>query len=338
MAVYPLHLGLTRRLGGRPRMSAFLLTLLMLLLVVGPALGFGTVAVQELRVLAQEFDDSKIDVPAPPEGIETWPLIGEPLKEFWDLAYVNLEAALGRLGPEIKAVGAWLMEAAAGAGLGLAEFAAAVIAAGFMLLHDRGGRSVAHGLARRLVGDARGDSLADLAGATVRSVARGVLGVAIIQAFLMGIGLFALGVPFSGLWTVLGVILGVVQIGVGPILVPIVIWAWFEYDPVAAGIFTAWSIFVMLSDNILRPMLLGRGVSVPMPVVFLGSLGGMLRSGIIGLFLGAVILSLGYSLLVEWIERAAPPEGGEGEGEGDAPALADGNPDGGLAPAPAGAD
>jgi predicted PurR-regulated permease PerM len=301
VALHPLHLWLTRVLGGRPRTSALIITLLQLVLVVGPMLAFGAVVVENLRSLANKMVDGSLGVPPPPADVQDWPLIGPSLYDLWELADTNLDLALERLGPELKAVGRWVLQAAAGAGLGIVQFIAAVIAAGFMMLHGAGGRRAAHGLARGLAGAERGDHLADLAGATVRSVARGVLGVAVIQAVMAGVGMLVMGVPFAGIWTLVALILAVVQIGVGPVLIPAVIWAYSTQSAFAASLFLVWAVVCMVSDNILKPMLLGRGVAVPMPVVFLGAIGGMLRSGIIGLFVGAVILSLGYTVLVDWI-------------------------------------
>jgi predicted PurR-regulated permease PerM len=169
---------------------------------------------------------------------------------------------------------------------------------------------VAQGIARRLAGE-RGPQLADLAEATVRGVARGLLGVAVVQSLLAGVGMVLAGVPAAGLWTLLCLFLCVVQIGAGLVLVPAVIYVFVTGSTTTAVLFLVWSVFVMLIDNVLKPMLMGRGLQVPMVVVFLGAIGGMLAWGIVGLFVGSVILVLGYKLFVGWLapERVglAPP-------------------------------
>jgi len=299
VAIHPMHVSLARWLGHRPRLAAVLLTLLQLLLVVGPVVLFASVIVGNLHDLSTTLSDGQITVPPPRDSVKGWPLIGEPLFDAWASASQDLGKALAEFGPELRTIGEGLLQFAAGAGLGVAEFAAAVLAAGFMLLHAAGGRSFTIGLGRRLAGE-RGPELTDLAVLTVRSVARGVLGVALIQSLAAGLGMLVLGVPLAGLWTLIGLILAVVQIGVGPVLLPVIFWAFSTQSSTAASLFLAWSIVVMLMDNVLRPLLLGRGVAVPMPVVFIGAVGGLLRSGIIGLFLGAVILSVGYKLLMDW--------------------------------------
>ncbi|MCB1766576.1 MAG: AI-2E family transporter, partial [Candidatus Competibacteraceae bacterium] len=135
----------------------------------------------------------------------------------------------------------------------------------------------------------------------VRSVTRGILGVALIQALLAGLGFMVMGVPGAGLWALLCLLLSVVQIGVIFVNLPIVLYVFSTADPIPAVLFLIWSIFVTLIDNILKPIVLGQGVDVPMAVIFVGAIGGFLSSGIIGLFVGAVVLVLGYKLFLAWL-------------------------------------
>jgi len=160
-----------------------------------------------------------------------------------------------------------------------------------------------HSLAHRLAGD-RGDDLVHIAGSTVRSVFRGVLGVAFVQAMLAGIGLLVAGIPGAGLWAFLCLILCVVQIGTLPVLLPAAIYMWATADTLPAILFTAWAVFVGISDNLLKPLLLGRGAESPMLIVLIGSIGGFIAIGVVGLFVGAVILTLGHRLFMAWIARA----------------------------------
>ena len=177
--------------------------------------------------------------------------------------------------------------------------------AGVLLVYSAQGHQLAYGISRRLVGE-RGDDFADLAGATIRSVARGVLGVAVIQALLAGLGFIAAGVPGAGIWAMLCLVSAVVQVGVGPIVIPVIIYVFATGDTITAVIFLVWNSMIMVLDNFLKPLLLGRGVDVPMIVIFLGAIGGMLLSGIVGLFIGAIILALGYKIFQAWL--VTPPD------------------------------
>ncbi|HEY5140866.1 MAG TPA: AI-2E family transporter, partial [Methylococcales bacterium] len=147
----------------------------------------------------------------------------------------------------------------------------------------------------------KGADFADLAEATIRSVANGILGVALIQSLLAGLGFMVAGVPAAGLWALLCLILSIAQIGTAPILIPVIIYLFYTADTFTAIAFLIWCIPLSLMDNVLKPILLGRGVKTPMAVIFIGAIGGLLSSGVIGLFIGAVILSLGYNLFLLWL-------------------------------------
>ena len=223
----------------------------------------------------------------------------------WNFVLTNFSEALLLVKPQIKVLGLWMVNLAASAGIGLLIFVAASVIAGILLAHSAQGHQLAYDISRRLVGE-RGDNFADLAGATIRSVARGVLGVAVIQALLAGLGFMAAGVPGAGIWALLSLISAVVQVGVGPIVIPVIIYVFATGDTVTAVIFLIWNVFIMVLDNLLKPLLMGRGVDVPMVVIFLGAIGGLLLSGIVGLFIGAILLALGYKLFQAWL--VTPPD------------------------------
>ncbi len=165
----------------------------------------------------------------------------------------------------------------------------------------------AHAIARRLAGN-RGARFTQLAEAVVRSVSRGILGVAMIQAVLAGLGMLVAGVPAAGLWALVVLVLATIQIGAFPVMLPAVIYVFYHASMPVAVVFLVWALFVGSIDNILKPILLGRGVSVPMIVIFIGAIGGFLGAGIIGLFVGSVILVLGYELLHAWLDDISPEE------------------------------
>ncbi len=293
-------------LGGRRTLAATLFTVLTLVVLITPTVMLSDTLFGGARNVAKALTEGSLDIPPPPERVAVWPPIGEPLAEFWELASTNLEEALSEIGPQLKATAKWLLAVVAGVGVGLLQFVAAIVIAGVLLAHGEGGKRAGQAIAARLA-DERGAAFLELARATVRSVARGILGVALIQSLLAGLGFLVMGVPAAGLWALL---LAVVQIGVFPIVIPVLIYVFTTADTLPPVLFLVWSIFVGTLDNVLKPILLGRGVNVPMAVIFVGAIGGFLVSGIIGLFVGSVILVLGYQVFLVWLygTTTAAPE------------------------------
>jgi len=307
-AVHPAHCRLRRAIGERGRLASVLLTLLLLLLLILPVLMLGDTLVEGAHSLAAHLRAEAFTIPAPPEGVRDWPFVGERLYDYWADASENLGSTLDALRPQLVAFGGWLLATAAGAGFAFLQSVLSILIAGVLLANDAGGSRVARSIAARLAGE-RGAEFADLAGATVQSVAQGIVGVALIQAFLAGLGFLAAGVPGAGLWALIGLLLCMVQIGLLPVALPAVIYVFWTAEPLVAVLFTIWTVLVSLLDNVLKPLILGRGVRVPTLVIFLGSIGGFLSAGIIGLFVGPVVLVLGYTLFRAWLEEAPTAPG-----------------------------
>jgi len=307
VATYPGYRRLLAPLGERRGLAATVVALLMLFLLIGPTIMLADTLVAGAQQLAKELGDGTLRIPPPPESVAAWPVIGTPVHKFWELASVNLASALDEIGPQLKALGGWLLSAAGGVGFGILQFVFAIIIAGILLANAEGGDKAADSIANRLIGE-QGWNYADLARTTVRGVARGILGVALIQSILAGLGFLAIGLPAAGLLALLCLVLAVVQVGVGPIVIPAVIYVFATADTVPAVLFLVWSLFVTLLDNFLKPILLGRGAKVPMAVIFIGAIGGFLAHGIVGLFVGAVVLSLGYTLFRAWLDEGAGSE------------------------------
>ena len=195
VAVYPLAQKLAVWIGGRYKTAAAILTVLMLLLLVTPAIELAAIVVDNVNALSARVETgSGLRIPMPPESVTTWPLVGETVADFWTLAATNLTEALKVIEPQLKAIGTWLITSLAGVGLGVLQFVAAIIIAGVFMANASGSGEFARALGRRLAGD-RGDELTRLAEATVRGVARGVIGVAFIQSTLAGIGLVVADIP-----------------------------------------------------------------------------------------------------------------------------------------------
>ena len=302
VAVFHGYEWLQTGLGGRRITAAVLITLLMLVVLVVPSVLLGESLVSGARKVVDSFQGGELHIPPPPDSVARWPLIGEPIAKAWTLASEDLKAALRQASPLFKGFGSWIMGAVGGAGLALLQFVLAIFISGAFLANSDAAGRVTRAIAKRLVGE-RGLEFASVAEQTVRSVASGILGVALIQALLAGLGFLIAGVPAAGLLTLVCLIFGVIQLGVVIVLIPVVIYLFSTADTVTAVGFLIWAILVAPVDNILKPILLGRGVDVPMLVIFVGAIGGFLSAGIIGLFIGAVVLALGYKLFVAWLAQ-----------------------------------
>lgn len=305
VALYPVFEWMARGLGGRRRLAAALLTILSLLIVIGPAAWLGLGLIESLRTISERLDLSTLSVPPPPHRIREWPLIGEPIYQFWELASSNIREALAKIAPQLKPVGSTLLHIAANAGTGVLQFIIAIVVAGFLFAPGPALVDSMKMLSHRLASH-RGEAFVELAGATIRSVSRGVVGISVLQALLAGLGLVVAGVPAASLITSAVLILGIIQIGPSIVIIPVIIWVWTAMDTTTALLFTAYMIPVNLMDNVLRPIVMGRGLTTPTLVILIGVIGGTIAHGISGLFLGPIVLAVIWELAAAWIgERKA---------------------------------
>jgi predicted PurR-regulated permease PerM len=305
IACAPMYRWMQQRLGGRSKLAATIFTLLALALLITPTVMLVDTVAETTQTLSADLQRGSLTVPPPPASVREWPVIGEQLSAFWNGASENLGATLTSIAPHLKEAAGWLLSTAAGAGIGVLQFVVSIIIAGVLLANTEGVGGFLKALATRLMGD-RGEGYAIMASQTVRSVAQGVLGVAVIQSLLAGVGLLAAGVPGAGLWALLILLLAIVQLPPLLVLAPILLYVFSPASPTVAVIFMVWSILVSMSDAFLKPLLLGRGVEVPMLIILIGAIGGMMHSGIIGLFVGAVVLALGYELFRAWLKEDKP--------------------------------
>ena len=308
VSLHPAHELLARRLGGRKGLAAWLLALVGLLLVLGP-LGFLLKSlVENAAQLATRFGGD-IALPPPPPQLASVPLVGEWLSNLWHMATLNLGAAISQIAPQLKIAAGYTLRVAAGTGLSLLQFVGAIVIAALLLTNSGRGGEAAGLVATRLIGP-RGPELLELAEATIRSVTKGLLGTALIQALLAGVGLVVAGVPLASLLTLIVFVLCVVQLGPALVMLPAVVWVFYHADLPVTLAFLAWALFVMLIDNFVRPWLMSRDGRVPLLIILVGVLGGLLAHGLIGLFLGPVVFALGYEFLRAWVKsggRRAPP-------------------------------
>jgi len=311
VALYPAFLKLRDSLGGRNKLAVLIFVLLGLSIIILPAWLLGGSLIESAQQFGKSLEAGEFQLPPPGDGVKEWPLVGEKLYASWSAAASNLEGWLETNHDQVQSVVSGLLHRAAGIGLAIVQFVAATLIAAAMLANDAVTRAMIHRLARRLAHD-RADEFLNLTTATIRSVAMGVLGVAFIQAVAGGIGMAVAGVPGAGLWSLFILILAIAQLPPLLVLAPAIFYVFSAGDSTTVAIiFTIWSFLVSFSDALLKPLLLGRGVEAPMLVILLGAIGGMLYAGIIGLFLGAVILALGYKLFrawLEWAEQEQPEE------------------------------
>lgn len=300
VALYPVFDRLGHWLGHR-RLAAVLITLLCLLIVIAPVtwLGFGMIG--GMKWVAKELDAGLPSLTAPNESVKDWPIAGKKIFELWSRAVTDMKAQLVELAPVFKPVGRKLLEISTNAMLGLVKFLVAIIVAGFLFcpgpqLVDR----LAQFIDRIL--RPRGLEMVRLAGATIRNVSRGVIGIALLQSLLAGAGFVAAGIPGAGILAFGSLLLGIVQIGPTPIFLPVIIWSWTTMATQNALLFTAYMIPVGLLDNLLRPLLMARELATPMPVIIIGVIGGSMAYGIIGLFFGPIVLSVAWEITAAWLK------------------------------------
>ncbi len=300
VAVYPLFAMLRRRLGLRRWMAATLLSMFLLVLLVAPVVMLAGSAIDTLEGYARDLMRGGHILPSPPETIQSWPVIGPRLHEFWSNAANDLRVVLKSHVGQLASVGRWVGGIAAGLALEILQFATAIIIAGAMLAYSERLTATARDLAGR-VADAKGRHFLEIAGSTIRNVSQGVIGIAVLQSALLGIGMLVVGVPFAGAITFVALVLAIVQVGPGIVMLPVLIWAWMSLPLGIAAIYTAYTVPLLLVDNVLRPIVMARGLQTPMVVILAGVICGTLAGGLIGLFVGPVVLAVFYDLVVAWI-------------------------------------
>ncbi len=304
IGVYPGYCMLTKALKGRTKWAATICTILLLAVMIVPAVLLAGTLVDGTRTLVHQVQAGQFNIPPPPPSLDTVPLVGRKLEGLWTLASTNLSELVKRLSPEIEKRIPAVLSATAGAGGVLLQFLISILLAGYLLATSEANGRFADRLFVRIFGE-QGMEFKELVSATVRSVTNGILGVAVIQTFFATLGFWFGGLPGAGLWAILFLIAAVLQVGM-LVLIPALLYAFAAFSTTHAVIFLVWCIIVGLMDNVLKPMLLGRGSKVPMAVIFLGVLGGFITMNLIGLFVGAIILSVGYKLFLAWLNYGSP--------------------------------
>lgn len=301
IAIFPVYSFLSKIFRGKKILAVLVLISLMLSVIMVPS-GLVVYSLYEgVNHFRELFNAGESLIPPPGGTTENWPKIAQPIIDVWQAASDNMQDVVVKYSDQIQEYGAIILIAFASVSKGIVSFIISIIIAGVLLVYSDSSADVSQKIFRKLVG-ANSDHFAEISVVTIRNVVKGILGVAFIQATMASLGFFIAGVPFAGLWTILCLILAIVQIGVGPIVIPVIIYMFSVSDTTTAVILAIWLGITLLIDNILKPILLGRNAPAPMLVIFLGSIGGFLYNGFIGLFLGAIILTIGYKLFMTWLE------------------------------------
>jgi predicted PurR-regulated permease PerM len=316
VAVFPLFNLVRRRLHVRDGLAAALFSVLLLVLLLTPVVILAGSAIDSLDAYARMLLRGEHVVPPPPESVRDWPMVGKRVYEFWLNGSNDIRALVTTHVGQLASAGRWIGRIAAGVFLEVLQFAGAIIVAGILLAYSDELLETVRGLAGR-VADKRGRHFLEIAGSTIRNVSQGVIGIALLQSALLGIGMLVAGVPFAGPITFVCLVLAIVQVGPNIIMIPVIIWSWMYLPALHAGLFTVYTLPLLLLDNVLRPILMARGLPTPMAVILAGVICGTLAGGLIGLFVGPVVLSVFYDLLVAWIASGARPE----EGDASAPSA-----------------
>jgi predicted PurR-regulated permease PerM len=302
VTLYPLQQSVAAKISGRQGLAATLLVLLGIVVVIVPTAALMNSLGDSVHRLIHDVQNNTLRVPPPRPGVAEWPLVGEQVHAFWTKAHENLPALVQSMQPKIGNLTTVALGFVAGIGSGLLQFLASLAVAGIMMAFGEGGGRAIHSIFERVAGQ-RGAEFVDLATATIRAVAKGVLGVAFLQAIIVGICLLIAGIPWAGVLAVIVLVLGIAQVPALIATLPAVVYLWSSgnYGTGAAILYTVLLVVSGMTDNILKPLMLGRGVDAPMPVILLGALGGMAAGGILGMFVGATLLALGYQIFMGWV-------------------------------------
>ena len=318
VTLYPLHQSLASKIGGRQGLAALLVVLVCIALIVAPTAMLASSLGDSVRHLVSDVQNNSLKIPAPRPGVEAWPIVGKQIHDVWSKAHADLPALVQSMQPKIGELAKTALGLVASIGGGLLQFLASFIIAGIIMAFGQSGSRGSQAIFERLVGNARGSEFARLSTATIRAVAQGVIGVALIQAIIVGLALLVAGVPWAGVLAGIVLVLGIAQVPALIVTLPAIgyIWSSGDYSTAAAIAYTVVLFLSGLADNVLKPLMLGRGVDAPMPVILLGALGGMAAAGILGMFVGATLLTLGYQIFMGWV--ADNPSPGQAQAQSDA--------------------
>jgi predicted PurR-regulated permease PerM len=315
VTLYPAQQKLARTLGGKQGLAATLLVLFGILLIVVPTAVLMISLGDSVHDFVTSMHHNTLRMPAPSPSVAEWPVIGKKVHGLWSQAQTDLPAVIQSMQPKVGHLAGKALEMVASVAVAVLLFLFSFIIAGILMAFGQSGAASTKSIFGRVMGPRRGEEFARLSTATIRAVAQGVLGVAFIQAIVVGVVLVIAGVPFPGVLAMIALVLGIVQVPALLLTLPVIGYIWYSgsYSTAASIVYTVLLILAGTLDNVLKPLMLGRGVDAPMPVILLGALGGLASSGILGMFVGATLLALGYQIFMWWV--AVGPDTGQAEVE-----------------------
>jgi predicted PurR-regulated permease PerM len=313
ITLYPLFQWLVKLLKGKRTLVAVILNLVFILLVLIPIIRLGNSLASQAKSFKGLVTEDTLHIPEPNAELKEWPLVGEPIYNAWTSLYTDMEQMVKQYSAEISEALGWLFNGLVQISVDALMTLAALIISTFLMLHAEAGYSFALKFFQRISDPIKGEVYCHDARDTIRNVVKGVVLVALIQASLAGLGFVLIGLPAPGLWALLIFVVAVMQLPASIITLPLAAYVFSYANTGPAIVFAVYSVMIGFVDNILKPIYLGRGKDIPMLVILIGSLGGMIFMGILGLFIGPVIFSLGYKLLVSWMNELPATEPKEAE-------------------------
>jgi predicted PurR-regulated permease PerM len=301
VGIFPLFEKLTKLLGGKAKLASTIIILVGLAIIIIPSVLLTSSTVESVKTVVEKFENGENIIPPPPAKVAQWPIVGKSVYDIWKLGSEDLETALETFKPHVETFLQKTLDTVMGLGGMIFFFIIAVIIAGVLLLQSEAGEKTTAKIFRLLIGH-DSEEITKLVVLTIRSVVQGILGIAFIQSFFAGVLMLAFGIPGAGLWALLVLMLAIMQLPPTIILLPVAIYGFTIMGTTSAVIFLILALLVSVADTFLKPIFLGRGVDVPMLVVLLGAIGGMIVFGILGLFVGAVILAITYKVFQALID------------------------------------
>jgi predicted PurR-regulated permease PerM len=310
VTMYPLHQWISRRVGGRQKLASIILVLVGIAVIVIPTWLLMNSFADSVHRFVGAVQHNSLQIPPPRDNVKNWPVVGSQIYDQWSKAQSDLPGLVKTMQPKLGDLARQAVTMVASIGLSMLLFLASFVIACILMAYGSSAEGSGRSFFVRVAGPSRGEALAKLSISTIRAVAQGVIGVAAIQALLIGLALLLAGIPIAGVLAIVALVLGIAQVPAAVITLPAVVYIWASgsYTTGAAIAYTIILLLTGLADNVLKPLMLGRGVDVPMPVILFGALGGMATGGILGMFVGATALALGYEIFRHWIALNSDPE------------------------------
>jgi len=302
VTAYPLFVKMTGWFGGKKGLASAVFVIVTIAAILVPGIGLTGSIIETGKVLSEELEAGTMKIAPPDPSVKDWPMVGEQVHNLWTEASMSLEQALEKHHDQVTTAVGWIFKSLAGLGLDILMTIFALMIAGMLMVNGESADKASSAFFGRMMGH-NGKEFSDASRDTMRSVVKGVVLVAVIQSVLAWIGFAIVGLPAAGVWAIIVLLLAIIQLPPTIIILPIIIYV-FSYASTGMAIgFAIYAMLVSISDSFMKPIFLGRGLKTPMLVILIGALGGMILHGIIGLFIGAVVLALGYSIYLSWLNN-----------------------------------